>query len=419
MYRFLSRTASLTFFAALTFNVAHAQPADIDQGQSVFDKPRPDYDPNGVRLGSFVVKPEIGLFEQYRTNIFKTDQNEEEDFITFVSPELTIESDWSRHYLEFRSSADFAFLADNSNENFEDFNFGASTRLDVMRETFIVADIDYDILHEDRGSPDDANGVERTEYDVLSGLLGINKGFNRFTFRLDGVVEKFDYDDVVVSGGGVNNQDDRDRLDTTGTFRASYEIQPGYEAFTQLSYGTREYDDSVDDLGLNRDSDGYDILVGSAVAITGKVRGEAYIGFQERDYDDAALAEIDNVAFGAEILWNASELTSLEFAINRGIEETTLNNASGYTDTSYGVLLEHKLMRNILVDAGVSYSQHEYEGGTLNRDDDLFSFGVGGTYLFNRNVSFTAGYNYDERDSNQANSDFKDHYFTLGAKLAF
>ncbi|HEY5608680.1 MAG TPA: outer membrane beta-barrel protein, partial [Alphaproteobacteria bacterium] len=47
-------------------------PGEVERGETVMSRARPDYDPIGLRLGGFVLYPELWLQESYDSNIFAT-----------------------------------------------------------------------------------------------------------------------------------------------------------------------------------------------------------------------------------------------------------------------------------------------------------------------------------------------------------
>src|SRR5271163_1858458 len=69
----------------------------LERGASVLDRPRPEYDPLGLRLGSFFLYPKLELGELYSDNVFATQSNKKTDFITVVSPTLDLRSNWSQN----------------------------------------------------------------------------------------------------------------------------------------------------------------------------------------------------------------------------------------------------------------------------------------------------------------------------------
>jgi hypothetical protein len=128
---------------------------DVDRtrrGDTVEDRARPQYDPLGQRMGAFVLFPELTVQEQYESNIFRDENDEEDDFLTRVMPNLTLQSDWNNHQLQLETGGDFGFYKDNSDEDFQDYFAGASGRIDIKRSTQLRLRTRYRHEHESRES---------------------------------------------------------------------------------------------------------------------------------------------------------------------------------------------------------------------------------------------------------------------------
>ena len=385
-----------------------------ERGVSVFERARPDYDPLGVRAGSFVIYPQVEIGESYDDNIFAVDNDEEDDFITVVSPEVNVESDWGRHALNLRGGGDAGFYFDNNDENFIDWFVATDGRLDVVRDTYLVGGLGWRRLHEDRGSPDDVAGQEPTEYDIYSANLGAARELGRISARVDGIVDRYDFHDVDAQGGGQIDQDDRDRVQYQLIGRVGYEYLPDTEGFVRVIGRMREYDELEG--GFDRDSVGYAVLIGTELNFTPKVTGEVAAGYQHTTYDDDELSDVNSPALGGNVLWNVTGLTSIRAFAQGSIEETTQADASGYIAARVGGSVEHELRRNILLGAGVTLGRDDYEG--IDRTDDILIGTVSARYLINRNFYARAAFTHQTR-----NSDTDDEYsrniilLTIGAQL--
>jgi hypothetical protein len=112
---------------------------DVPRGATVRDRPRPDYDPIGVPLGGFVAFPSITVSSEYNDNIFATDDNTEDDIITRLRPNVDLRSNWSRHLLGLTLGADLGFYADNTDENFQDFNVVGNGRYEAGMDVVALA----------------------------------------------------------------------------------------------------------------------------------------------------------------------------------------------------------------------------------------------------------------------------------------
>ena len=187
--------------------------------------------------------------------------------------------------------------------------------------------------------------------------------------------------------------------------RIGYEIQSEYEAFVQLIWKMVDYEAARDDNGLNRDSDGYEIRIGTRIDLTGLLFGDVFVGYVNREYDDASLKSVDKVVGGVDLTWNVTPLTTIKGGFSRLISETTLATASGTISTKIRASVDHELLRNLILSAVGSVSTDEFEGGI--REDDNLSAGVGAKYLLNRNFSILLNYDHLERESNTSGADYK------------
>lgn len=378
---------------------------EIERGETVMGRRRPDYDPIGVRLGGFMLYPDLAVQESFNDNIFATQNNKESDFITSIEPTLDLRSNWNNHALNMHADSRVVRYADFSDESFNDYTLSTDGRLDVMRDFRVFAGAGYQIRHEPRSSPDDQGGEEPTEYSVTGGNIGLEKEFNRLSLRLDGKAERYKYDDVRTAGGVLIDQSGRDRDQYETGVKAGYEIGPLRQVYLLATYNTREYDSLTG--GFNRDSDGYLVGAGAQYDLTGIVFLDAYAGYRSQDYNDALLGEIDGWASGIKVTWNVTRLTTITGTLDRDIEETTLANAPGYFQTRAEIRADHELLRNLILTATLGYQNDKFEG--IDRDDDYYLAGLGAKYLINRNFSLSGGYGFRTRESNIAGSDFDEN----------
>lgn len=401
-------TVIAALFAAFAAeNVASAQ----SPTETVTTRSRPEVDPLGVHLGSFMLFPTMGVSETYNDNIYLTDTGTVDDFITVFSPAFNLNSNWNRHSFNFGASADIGRYASNSSENYEDYNVHTGGTLDITRRSKLSAGLAYSKLHEERGSPDAANGISPTEYDLATADTSFRQNFNRVNVTVGGSVKNYNYHDVTLSGGGISNQDDRDRNEYEGSIRLGYEIVPQYEAFVKTTLNKRSYISSVDDNGVNRDSDGYVIDGGVRIDLTGKAFGDVFAGYRSQSYDDPSLKSVSGLDFGADLTWNATSLTTAKLGVTRSTEESTQSGASGYISTVYRVSVDHELLRNMLIGGSASYTTNDYKG--ISRSDDITGFGVYSKYLMNRYLYLSVGYDRANRNSNVAGSDYDDNKFMV------
>jgi hypothetical protein len=411
-HRLPALIAAGLFFVFLADSPGFAQ--SESRTTTVTERQRPELDPLGVRAGGFIAFPNATITETFNDNIFASENGAVDDFVTNIEPGIVVKSDWGSHEIKLFGNADIAFYADRSNENYEDFNVGGEARLDIVRDFSITAGLTYAGLHESRGSPDDVDGNEPTEFDRLTSTLGIAGKQNRVSLSAEGRLSRLDYDDATTAGVVVDN-DDRDRERYDVTLRAGYEIVPEYEGFLRVGLVMTDYDDAVDNVGVNRDSDGIEIVGGARIDITGVLFGDVFAGYISQDYDDPSLQRIEGVTGGVDLTWNVTKLTTLKFGVSRTIEETTQIGASGYFRTDFDAAVDHELLRNLILSGRAGVSLQDYEG--IARDDELAAFAISGKYLLNRNLYLSLGYEYTQRESDAAGADYDRNVVMVRARV--
>lgn len=388
-----------------------AQAAAAPQrGENIEDRASRRFKAEGTRSGSFLVFPSVGVTAQWDDNIFSTNTNEVDDYVTLINPALQLQSDWNNHALNFSADAEIARFSDRGREDYVDYSVGFDSRMDVRRSTNITAGAAFGAQREERSSPDDVGGLEPTDIAVTTAQIGFFHGFNRVSIGLDGSARRLDFDDARTAAGAVLNNDDRDRTEYDASVRVGVEISPTTEAQVVGSYNQSKYELSLDDLGLNRDSDGYALQGGLVFDVTGSVMVDFLVGVFTQSFDDVTLADVDGSTFQLGVNWNVTALTTLTAAVSRSIEETTLAATSGVLRTSAALGIDHELLRNVIISADVSSVTEDFRG--ITRDDQTVDFRAGAQYLIHPRLVAEFGVNVTTRDSDVAAQDFdRNRYF--------
>jgi hypothetical protein len=164
----------------------------------------------------------------------------------------------------------------------------------------------------------------------------------------------------------------------------------GYQAFVQGSYDVTNYDDPRDDNGFERDSKGYQVVGGLSFDLTDLIIGEFFAGYFSEDFDDPEFADNSSYALGANLTWSVTPLTTTRFGVSRTVEETTVADASSTTSTNVSLSVGHNLLRNLVA-----------------------------TYLMNRYVHVTAGYQFTTRDSNAAGESYDQNVAKIDVRFQY
>jgi hypothetical protein len=376
-----------------------------DRNVSVNERPREGYEPTGIRLGSFIVRPKVDLTIAATDNVFAVTQavspqfGERSDTYVILRPSFITESDWNRHSLRFGGYAEGyqhdKFAAENV------FNSGvfADGRYDVTREFSFIGGGSYDQLNEARKATSVvATPSEPIEYDLTQAYVGTLHEWGRFRARSRVDLRDYDYKDAQLIGGGTQDQQFRDRAETNYLGELGFAVTKDSAVFARLGYNTRDYN-GLGPNGLNRDSDGWNIQTGVDFDISRLARGAIAIGYMEQDYDDPGLDKVSGVSVDAGLEWFPTEMTTVSLSVSRDARESALFNTGGYTASEAIIRVDHELARNIVGYVSAGMGSDDYED--IARTDDRYGGAVGVKWWINQMLSAKAEYVYENNETDQ------------------
>ncbi|MEA3641102.1 MAG: outer membrane beta-barrel protein [Lamprobacter sp.] len=395
---------------------------NISVGQRPFETQRllDAYDIGSARLGAWLLTPVLQLTETSNSNIFATADNEIDDFITSIRPEVELESDWNRHQTLFKIGADSGLYRDNSDENYNDYHFSNRTRLDISHGTRLTADLRYRHAHTPRSSAENVGAAaEPLEFDQRTAALGLKRSLGIFTAGITGEIERVTYSKSNAIGGGTIDNSDRDRTETRISTRLGYEPFAESTAYLEISLNDVDYDDPTKLGDPNRDNSGFTIDLGAKKIISNLWVIDVGLGYHPRDFANSDLDDISGtqaLTLRGEALWNPTALTSVIGSLRRQTYETTVQNASAVVNTFLALNVEHQLLRSLTLNAGLNYSDSDFVGSARTDRDSGVSAGL--EYVLTRFISLRADVRYRQRDSSLDSADYDQHLAEIGLRLS-
>ncbi len=384
-----------------------------------------DYKPQGVAVGLFNIYPKIELRYHDDKNIYATQTNEIDDNITLIVPSLDIKSEWANHAFELFGSLEDASYKNQRDEDYQDHLIGTKGRLDIIEDQYLFFEAKQKRGHEERGSANELRGASQAQVDLDPTLLGrepvkfrqtsANLGFAReisiITLRLEGNLHKYEFDDVPNLAGGVIEQEWRNRTHNEFSARLGYRLDMGYEAFLRGAYNFRAYDRQFDINGLERSSNGYSIRGGVKLGYSDVTAWEFFAGWKSQRYDDARLKTISGPDVGGLFYWNPSELFDFKLYLTRTIQETILQDASGFFSTNYGGEVIYAILENIDIYAKAGGNYWDFIG--RDRLDNIFRGTIGADFYIIQSSYIGAEFESKTRDSNQEGQNYTRNKFVI------
>jgi hypothetical protein len=371
-----------------------------DRNVSVRQRPHPGYEALGLREGAFMVWPKLNTTVEYNNNIFATTAQQQSDTVWHVSPEVDVTSNWSRHALDLYARSTINRYSSFSSENTNDFGVGAQGRLDVLRSAQINGGADWARLTEPRTSAASLGQAKPVQYELSSAFVSGAREFNRL--RLSGRLDVRNF--IYLNESGNRQQHDRDRVMDVVTGRADYAVSPDTAFFVQVAGNEHNYRLSATPSVLatypgfqSRDSKGVEVLGGVNFELSATARGEIGVGYVKQTFSNSHFNAISGFGSRAQVEWFPTQLTTVTVTGSRTIEDAGIIGASGYLSTNLGVQVDHELLRNVIVSGQAGYGNDDYKG--LSRNDKRYTAGVSATYLLNRSLGVTVGYNHFKQNS--------------------
>jgi len=390
----------IAFDGSMDMRRSTTEQFDPIRGQSVGDRPRPDFDATPINIGSFQLFPAMNFTGYYDSNIFALDHSESSDFVWKANPAFSLLSNWGKNAIAISGFGDFDVYSANSEQNYNSGALQAEGRWDIAQQTWLAGSAAYQRVTELRASPNvPGNALGPSQYDLYTANADVYRGVGQLKIKAGVGSAYYIYSPIDLIGGGVGSQDLRDRFENNVHSEVGYEMTENFQPFVRAGYNWRPYTDG----GSLHNSNGYNFDVGSKMDFGGITTASAYVGYMSQDYQNLG-GTVPAFDFGGDVLWNVTELTSVELNLARSIEEADVLTASSIVDTNPSLTVTHELRRNIILEAHVDYYNLDYQN--LSRHDDVYDGGFGGRYFINRRLYADATYDYERRGTDASGQNF-------------
>ena len=361
------------------------------------------YAPIGYKIGSFKLMPSITAETVYSDNVRQSQSNRQADMALVLRPALTLESDWSRHFVSVDLRGMTVKNAQVGEENNREFNLDINGRYDIREGTSLDGQAAYElgrIPHSDPSLPPGATLRPSTATATLG--AAINHKFNRLALRLHGAVADTDQGD---SGGGPVKF-----RDGTVDSRVAYELSPSLTVAGTAKRVGRHFSDVSGIDGVANEG-----RIGIETDSSAKLSGIFNVGLARVTSANPAAEGASGLVGAANVIWLPSALTTLTFAATSDLEVTDESGATALRTTRLGVDLKHQFRRWLTMLVGVSETRRNYSGIDLAQTER--SGHLGFEYDLNRTVALTGDVKRTTLASTDAAKAYAEDQVLVGVRL--
>jgi hypothetical protein len=379
----------------------------------VDDKP---FDPTGITMGSFRLRPAIEVSAGYDTNPARTTAGGGASDLGIVAPALQVNSNWSRHELTANLRGSYTAYGAQPSQDRPALDGKIDGRIEVTSKTRVDLETRAVIATDNPGSPNIQAGLVRLPVSAdVGGTVGVGQRFNRFDVELKGLIDRTTYQRSAFTDGTFASNDDRN-FDQYGTqLRSAYELTPGITPFIELDADRRHHDLALDAAGFARDSDGRAGKLGSSFELSRIFTGQLAFGYLERSYSDPRLPNISGATFDASLTWLATALTTVKLTASTTANETTLATVSGAFTHELGLEIDHAFRTWLDLTLKFAGDRDDYVGSA--REDNRYLVSTALTYKLTREVQLKSELRDEWLASNTAGNNYRAYVALLGLRL--
>jgi len=361
-------------------------------GVTVASRARPEFDPPGVRAGSFLLQPSLEQGFGYDDNVLGSDVVRRGSAYIGTHPSLLVNSDWSRDSLAGFLGADDLRYLDQPRQSETNWTASLGGALSVGRDQLTVAAAHFS-LHQPRTDLDALPSDEPVAYQVNDLRAGYTIGLGRLSIMPGLAFSTYRYDPTTIRGLPAS-QAYRDRNVLQGSVTTRYELSPQRNLLLVTRVLGENY--TAPQSGQpTRNSTGYQVLVGFGDDADSVWRYRVLFGWEMRAFRASEFSTHQAPIAELALIWSPSGMTTLTATVTRSIEDAAQEGIAGYTYSRARVVIDHEYLRNVLLQASASvqYANYLPAGGHAGS----LSLGGGATWLINRHMRLSATYDFTDQ----------------------
>jgi hypothetical protein len=354
-------------------------------------------------VGTFELTPTLDVSVSKDSNITRASDNKTDSWVTVLKPQLQLGKKIGENSLNVGISATKGIYHSSHSDNYDDYQIFANGVVEFDRRKRLSGSIVHLSGHDARGTSYTVGAGDLLDSPdkFTTNTLDATYSYGALTANANVDVEirlkDIDYgDDVVISN--PNRLRDRKENSLGSTFY--YSISPKTDLLLEGNYLITDYSGSIENIASLDSKTNY-LLAGAKWETTAATSGFAKIGYQKRDFDEASRSGFSGIKWDVGVAWSPIERAIFKFSTASDTRET--NGQGNYIRRKdYVVDWRHEWLERFNTVASISYSDDNYEGDTVPRNDKTKEFKVAADYRFRRWLKLVTAVSYFDRNSDSA-----------------
>lgn len=382
---------------------------------SVQDRDRTAFRPDGLRIGNFIVVPEVGYSLTYNDNIYGRLPPAKGDLRHELTTGVLVTSQLPRHLLEFMVNGRAVTLQDHSEMRFADGNARLRFRIDIDHAHKIFGSVKSELSHEEHVEPESPTNAAKPVPIVRNFVeAGVMRDAGKLSAAIGARHESWNYGDVRALDGSPLDQDFRDVARNSPFLRLVYRPSPGYAVIGEAKgiWQTAPGDGIV-----NHDGRGYEMKAGVEMEVSPLVKLALLGGYHTMSFDYAAFDRVSAFVWEARAQWMVLPVLTLNGSMARSVEPTAAFDAAARINTRFIAGAQYEAWRNLILSAEAEYRIDDFAGST--RQDNTWFGRLGAEYYHTKNWLFTFNYEHRLRDSNTLPQAVSQNKVMFGVKYRY
>ncbi|MGY5451568.1 outer membrane beta-barrel protein [Agarivorans sp. MS3-6] len=341
------------------------------------------------------VMPSIEVLGLYDSNLTNTNDDKVSSWGTIVSPAIALlsERDTSRYYAGYR--LEWAEYFDSPEDNFVDHHLQLNGDWEFSARHRGQLSYDFKRTHDQRGDGISAGlgGVidEPVQYNLnhFHGLYGYGALSASAQIELEANARQLDY----VNFRDVTQYRDRKAID--GSVRFFYRVSSATRLLAELEALQSDYKTTEPNTD-SRDFNDLFAYVGGDWAVTGKTKGRAKIGWQERKFKEGSRDKFADLSWSIAADWSPRTYSTV--SLEGGRKAKAPEQGGDIIDnTNIKLDWQHYWQERLLTYVTFGYDDDDYLG--ITRQDKTYEGRIGVSYQFRRWLEISLWQLWRDKDS--------------------